>query len=96
MILCVPASEQDVATTLQQRWEDLWPDVREQLKSLTKAYNLSEQLESDRWVAEAFWTKSAEFMGDKAELFLSIILDECPTWDFFIKSHKIMHCQPVF
>ena len=96
MLVSVPASEVKVANVLRRRWRKLWPDVRRQLRLLSKEYDLSEQLESDRWIAKASWTNPAEFMGDKAELFVSIILDDCPTWDFFIKGYKIMHCQPVF
>ncbi len=94
-------------STLRANWPKLWPAVKRDLKSMLRRYEQAFEahirLKGQKWAAEGSRTDPECFMGDQADLFLRIQLEEppdwdeaFPAWDFFIKETSVVHSQPVF
>ena len=92
---------------LKRNWADLWPSVKRHLKGMLKDierdFDPPVRLKACKWTAGVGPLEPDVFMGDEADLFLRIRLeespapeDDLPVWDFFIKGTAIVHSQPVW
>jgi hypothetical protein len=97
----------EALSTFRRNWPKLWPKVKRNLKSMLRGYRESFEvpirLTNQKWLGEGSTLDPDVFMGDQADLYLRIQLEEppdwedsFPVWDFFIKGTTVVHCQPVF
>ena len=97
----------EALSTFRRNWPKLWPKVKRNLKSMLRRYRESFEvpirLTKQKWLGQCSSLDSDVFMGDQADLYLRIQLEEppdwedsFPVWDFFIKGTAVVHCQPVF
>ncbi len=89
-----PEADRDLLLLLERNWTELWSSVRARLEARCKPDDLTAHLE---WIAAAQPISADAYMGDKAELLLSLRLgDTRPQWDFFLNGLTIVHFQPVY
>lgn len=80
---------------LSRHWEKLWPEMLDRLQSAIREWDAPMRLGADAFMGGVSWIDADVYMGDQCDIYLSLIFDEFPHWDFFIKGASIVHFQPI-
>ena len=81
---------------LSKAWPQLWPKMRTRVRDMAKELDLDTLVDKESLIGRTSRLTKKLFMGDRCDIYLSLVSDDHPDWDFFLKKGKIVHFQPVF
>jgi hypothetical protein len=77
-------------------WTRLWPKMQRRYQDTAGELDLDEPVDTDSLIARTSRLTKGIFMADRCDIYVSLVSDDHPDWDYFIKDGKIVHFQPVF